>query len=88
MDFGQLAGPGPLRLHSAVNRTDLSRGTGALERAGHLSFRRCFWRNGPSPAGNDSRLRRSRVIPAFQMALHFCADFFGGRLRRVFDLGS
>jgi hypothetical protein len=30
----------------------------------------------------------SRVIRAFQMALHFCADFFGARLRRVFDLGS
>jgi hypothetical protein len=32
---------------------------------GHLSFRRCFWRNGPSSAGNDSRLSDRALFQRF-----------------------
>lgn len=57
VDSRQLARPDLVRLHAAGDSADLLAGTGALKRAGHLSFRRCISRDGSSFAGNDSRLR-------------------------------
>ena len=87
MDSGQLARSGSLRLHAAGDSADLSPGTVALERAGHLSFCRCLRRDGAPLARDDSRLRRSRIIRAFQVALHSCTSVFGAGMRDVFLLG-
>ena len=62
VDFGQLAGPGPLRLHALVAGADVHRGTGRLECGGYLSLRRRFWRDGTPLAGNDSSVRRSCAL--------------------------
>ena len=75
VDSGRLARPDSLRLHSACDPADLLSGTGALEPGGHLSFCRCFRRDGPPFAGDDSRLRRSRVIPALQERFIFTPIF-------------
>ena len=51
-------------------------------------FVAAFGAMGSPLTGDDSRLRRSCVIPALQVPLHFCTDFFGGRLHGIFFVGS
>ena len=51
-------------------------------------FVAAFGTMGSPLTGDDSRLRRSCVIPALQVPLDFCTDFFGGRLHGVFFVGS
>ena len=86
MDSGQLARPGSLRLHAAVDRADIRRGPGALERGRHLSFCRCLRRDGHHLPGMI-RAYGDRVIRALQVAVRFCTDFFDSRLRDVFFVG-
>ena len=84
MDPGQLARLGSLRLYTAADSPDFHSRTGTVGCGRHLSLCRCLRRNGPSLAGNDSGLWRSRSVSA----LHLCADFPYTGLRRFFSLGS
>src|SRR5437773_9571219 len=87
VDTELVAGPGPLRRDTAVADTCLCAGPGQVESARYFSLRRCVRRDGSSPAGNDSRLRRSRIVRTLQMALHLRAVVSAGNLCRVLLVG-
>src|SRR5207237_4661143 len=82
-----LARPDSVRRPTSFSVTDVLTGAGALERTRHLHFRRCIWRNGPSPVGNDPRVRRSRFVQTFSLAIYLRADFFAFGLRRFLLVG-
>src|SRR6266446_2506239 len=87
LDSRQLARPDSLRRNTVANYSPLYAGAGTLECAGNLSFRRCFRRNGTPFAGNDSRLRRSRIVRALSLAFYYRSDLPARRLRWFLFLG-
>src|SRR5439155_25872713 len=88
VDSQQLARPDSLRRDAAVSVANVSVGAGALERTRYLPLRGCIWRSGPSSPGDDPRVRRSRAVRTFSLALYFRADFFAIGLRRFLLVGS
>src|SRR5262249_32825347 len=78
---------GSLRWHPAFVAAGVRAGAGTLESAGHFPVCRGVWSNGASPAGNDPRLWRSRVVRALQMAFYPCAAVSSGSLHSLFLVG-
>ena len=87
VDTGFMARPDLLRRDAAVTRARICSGPGQVESAGYLSIRRRVRRHGSSPAGNDPRVRRSRVVRTLQMAVHFRAALSTRNLCRVLLVG-
>src|SRR4029079_4471498 len=73
VDTELVAGPDPVRRDTTVADPCVCAGPGQVESPRYFSFRRCVRRDGSSLAGNDSRLRRSRIVRTLQVALHFSA---------------
>src|SRR5438105_1072086 len=87
LDPRQLARSDSLRWDAAADHSAFHARPSPLERAGNLSFRGRFRRNGTPFAGNDPRLWRSRAVRAVSLAVYLRSHFPARGLRWFLFLG-